>query len=58
MNKEDIKYYLDKLGECSETLTEWEVNFLASIESLFENGVELSIKQKDTLVQIYDRRVK
>lgn len=43
------------IDEFSDKLTEWETDFLSSIQEKFESGVNLSPKQETKLQQIYEK---
>ena len=49
-----IQHYLDSLSSC--ILTDWETEFVASVDAQFDKKGTLSPKQTATLRKIYDEK--
>lgn len=56
MRKGEERTMLDALAN-SPDLSDWESGFVESLSDQLHNGRELTIKQLEKLVQVYERRV-
>ena len=55
--RETIKYYIDSVNNEGRNLDLWERQFMESVTDRFDGGGNLSEKQEEVLVRIYEERV-
>lgn len=55
LNTSDLEFWLEESQQADDLLSDWERGFLDSIEVALLKGYGLSGKQRDKLLQIYER---
>ena len=54
--RETVKYYIDAINNEGRNLDPWERQFMESVTDRFDGGGNLSEKQEEVLVRIYEER--
>lgn len=57
MRRNEEARLLSELADVADKLNDWESQFVESLSNQLDNGRTLSERQRDKLIEVYERRV-